>query len=52
MDWEFCHPAMINGQPAGIQYVHEQTALALTSLLQFNIMSALPLIGHLRRWAR
>ena len=29
MDWEFCHPAMINGQPAGIQYVHEQTALAL-----------------------
>jgi len=29
LDWEFCHPAMENGQPAGIEYVHEQTRLAL-----------------------
>ena len=29
MDWEFCHPAMENGKPAGIDYVHNQTQLAL-----------------------
>ncbi|HWH67983.1 MAG TPA: TIM barrel protein, partial [Candidatus Sulfotelmatobacter sp.] len=29
LDWEFCHPAMENGKPAGIDYVHEQTRLAL-----------------------
>jgi len=29
MDWEFCHPARSQGQPAGIDYIHEQTALAL-----------------------
>ena len=29
IDWEFCHPAMQNGKPAGIDYVHEQTRLAL-----------------------
>ncbi len=29
LDWEFCHPAMENGKPAGIEYVHEQTRLAL-----------------------
>jgi sugar phosphate isomerase/epimerase len=28
-DWEFCHPAMENGAPAGIEYVHNQTQLAL-----------------------
>jgi len=28
MDWEFCHPAMENGKPAGIDYVHNQTQLA------------------------
>ena len=28
MDWEFCHPAMENGKPAGIEYVHDQTQLA------------------------
>lgn len=28
VNWEFCHPAMENGQPAGIEYVHEQTLLA------------------------
>jgi len=29
IDWEFCHPAMENGKPAGIDYVHTQTRLAL-----------------------
>jgi sugar phosphate isomerase/epimerase len=29
MDWEFCHPALENGKPADINYVHEQTRLAL-----------------------
>lgn len=29
IDWEFCHPAIENGKPAGIDYVHNQTALAL-----------------------
>ena len=29
IDWEFCHPAMENGQPADINYVHNQTRLAL-----------------------
>ncbi|HWQ90895.1 MAG TPA: sugar phosphate isomerase/epimerase family protein [Clostridia bacterium] len=32
VDWEFCHPAMQNGRPAGIDYVHEQTRLALEYL--------------------
>ena len=29
IDWEFCHPALENGQPAGIDYIHNQTRLAL-----------------------
>jgi sugar phosphate isomerase/epimerase len=29
LDWEFCHPAMENGQFAGIEYVHNQTRMAL-----------------------
>ena len=29
IDWEFCHPAIENGKPAGIDYVHAQTQLAL-----------------------
>ncbi len=32
IDWEFCHPAMENGKPAGIEYVHRQTELALEYL--------------------
>jgi sugar phosphate isomerase/epimerase len=28
VNWEFCHPGIENGQPAGIEYVHEQTRLA------------------------
>jgi D-psicose/D-tagatose/L-ribulose 3-epimerase len=29
MNWEYCHPAKQNGAPAGIQYVHDQTQMAL-----------------------
>ena len=29
MNWEYCHPAKRNGQDAGIEYVHEQTQMAL-----------------------
>ena len=29
VDWEFCHPAMEGGKPAGIEYVHNQSRLAI-----------------------
>lgn len=29
INWEFCHPARQNGLPAGIDYIHEQTQMAL-----------------------
>lgn len=32
VNWEFCHPALENGQPAGIGYVHNQTELAFEYL--------------------
>jgi sugar phosphate isomerase/epimerase len=28
IDWEFCHPALENGRPAGIEYTHNQTRMA------------------------
>jgi sugar phosphate isomerase/epimerase len=36
VNWEFCHPAMEHGQPAGIDYVHRQTRLALIYLRQLR----------------
>jgi len=35
VNWEFCHPAIEIGEPAGIEYVHRQTAMA------FQYLSAL-----------
>jgi len=35
IDWEFCHPALENGRPAGIEYIHDQTRMA------FEYLSAL-----------
>ena len=32
MDWEFCHPALENGKPAGIDYIHTQTRMAFDYL--------------------
>jgi len=29
VDWEFCHPALSDGKPAGIDYVHDQTRMAI-----------------------
>jgi sugar phosphate isomerase/epimerase len=29
MNWEYCHPARQNGKDVGIEYVHEQTRMAL-----------------------
>jgi sugar phosphate isomerase/epimerase len=36
LDWEFCHPAMENGKFAGIEYVHNQTRLALEYMGQLR----------------
>src|SRR5207253_1480010 len=32
VDWEFCHPALKSGRPAGIEYVHDQTRMAFEYL--------------------
>jgi hypothetical protein len=32
VDWKFCHPAMEDGKPAGIEYVHNQTEMAFKYL--------------------
>ena len=39
MNWEFCHPAKQNGKPAGIEYVHEHTRLALEYIKQLRANS-------------
>jgi sugar phosphate isomerase/epimerase len=36
LDWEFCHPAMEHGRFAGIEYVHNQTRLALEYMKQLR----------------
>lgn len=36
IDWEFCHPARQNGQPAGIDFVHDQTQMALEYLFRLR----------------
>ena len=32
LNWEFCHPATEHGRPAGIDYIHDQTEMALEYL--------------------
>jgi sugar phosphate isomerase/epimerase len=32
MNWEFCHPALQNGKPVGIDYIHNQTQMAFEYL--------------------
>jgi sugar phosphate isomerase/epimerase len=39
MDWEFCHPALENGKPAGIEYVHNQTRMAFEYLSSLRAAS-------------
>jgi sugar phosphate isomerase/epimerase len=41
MNWEFCHPAMENGQRAGIEYVHKHTEMALEYMKQIRTEAAL-----------
>jgi sugar phosphate isomerase/epimerase len=36
LDWEFCHPALENGKHVGIEYVHNQTALAHEYLMKLR----------------
>ena len=36
MNWEYCHPAKTNGADAGIDYVHEQTRMALEYMKGFE----------------
>jgi sugar phosphate isomerase/epimerase len=45
VDWEFCHPAMDHGRPAGIDYVHDQTRMA------FEYLSALRAAAQEKREA-
>ncbi len=40
INWEFCHPAMENGKPAGIEYVHHQTRLALEYMRNLRLHTA------------
>ena len=42
IDWEFCHPAMENGKPAGIDYVHHQTRLALEYMNRLRADAQVP----------
>jgi len=44
MNYEFCHPAMENGEHAGIEYVHKRTRLALEYMKQLrtNAVAKLP----------
>ena len=32
MNWEFCHPGLEKGKPVGIEYVHNQTQMAVEYL--------------------
>jgi sugar phosphate isomerase/epimerase len=60
MNWEFCHPARENGRPADIQYVHNQTRMALEYMSALRsevqqdaagrIVSSKPLLAGSRGW--
>ena len=39
IDCEFCHPAMENGEPAGIDYIHNQTRMALEYMRELRSAS-------------
>ncbi|NIA14018.1 MAG: TIM barrel protein [Nitrospiraceae bacterium] len=41
-NWEFCHPAMKDGQFAGIDYVHDQTQMALEYLQRLRAEAQAP----------
>jgi sugar phosphate isomerase/epimerase len=39
MNWEFCHPGLQNGNPVGIEYVHEQTRMAFEYLSGLRVVA-------------
>jgi sugar phosphate isomerase/epimerase len=45
MNWEYCHPAKRNGQPAGIEYVHEQTQMALEYMKHLRALAERPALS-------
>jgi sugar phosphate isomerase/epimerase len=51
IDWEFCHPGLQNGAPVGIDYVHEQTRMAVEYLRALRALTedrAHDLAAHVR----
>jgi sugar phosphate isomerase/epimerase len=37
IDWEFCHPALENGRPTGIEYIHNQTRMAFDYISSLRV---------------
>jgi sugar phosphate isomerase/epimerase len=46
VNWEFCHPALENGQHAGIEYVHNQTRMALEYMKQLRALAEAKAAQH------
>ncbi len=42
MNWEFCRPAVRDGRPAGVDFVHEQTGLALAYMQRLRAEATSP----------
>jgi sugar phosphate isomerase/epimerase len=42
MNWEYCHPAKRDGKPVGIEYVHEQTQMALDYMKSLRALAQRP----------
>jgi sugar phosphate isomerase/epimerase len=45
MNWEYCHPAMTSGEPAGIDYVHNQTRMALEYMKGLRALAERPALS-------
>ncbi len=45
MNWEYCHPASHHGKPAGIDYVHEQTRMALEYMKNLRAVAGRPALS-------
>ena len=39
INWEYCHPALEDGKPVGIDYVHNQTQLALEYMKELTMVN-------------
>jgi sugar phosphate isomerase/epimerase len=49
MNWEYCHPAQQNGHPAGIEYVHNQTRMALEYMKSLRALAERPAMSAASR---